>query len=329
MELSHLIDILLQPFQAFNLFDQWIHWFYLSTSVLIAYILFALRDKKNLKDPRFFAYCFPRKIYGHISSRVDVFYYVVKTIVFLLIVAPFIIQASFVSEFINSQLSAFFPMSHSEFIPIWFKFVLFNVGIILALDLCLFFSHMATHRIGMLWEFHKVHHSAQVLMPLTVYRMHLVDDFLALTLGALGTGTFQGVFTWLFGATPHQWIIGGLNMFFFLFYLFGYHLRHSHVWFSYGNFWNRIFISPAQHQIHHSKAKEHVDKNFGFLFAFWDGWWGSLVVPDKKMDLEFGLSHDEDREYQSVWKLFTLPFIKNVKRIGLIKSENEKSFLHP
>ena len=39
-------------------------------------------------------------------------------------------------------------------------------------DFAVFYFHLLQHRIPFLWELHKVHHSAEVLTPLTVYRLH-------------------------------------------------------------------------------------------------------------------------------------------------------------
>jgi sterol desaturase/sphingolipid hydroxylase (fatty acid hydroxylase superfamily) len=56
------------------------------------------------------------------------------------------------------------------------------------------------------------------------------------------------------------------------------HLRHTHVWISFGPFLESIFASPAQHQIHQSRAPRHVDKNFAQFFSFLDGMLGTLYV---------------------------------------------------
>ena len=56
----------------------------------------------------------------------------------------------------------------------------------------------------------------------------------------------------------------------------GSNLRHSHVGIQYWKWVEYIFISPAQHQLHHSIAKEHHDKNFGAALAIWDWLFGSL-----------------------------------------------------
>lgn len=65
------------------------------------------------------------------------------------------------------------------------------------------------------------------------------------------------------------------------------------VWLIYkhcGKFWSHIFISPAQHQIHHSLAHKHWDENYGEVFAIWDWAFGTLYVPETIEVLEFAFS---------------------------------------
>ena len=96
----------------------------------------------------------------------------------------------------------------------------------------------------------------------------------------------------LFGPTLKMIDIVGANMFVFAFNVLGSNLRHSHIWLSWGNCIEKIFLSPAQHQIHHSYAPEHIDKNFGTCFALWDKLAGSWVpaedTPEQR--LSFGLA---------------------------------------
>jgi hypothetical protein len=64
------------------------------------------------------------------------------------------------------------------------------------------------------------------------------------------------------------------------------------------------------HQIHHSCAERHVDKNFGLIFSCWDYLAGTLYVPGQKEDLKLGLKNEEHHEFKSVWALFVLPLKK-------------------
>src|SRR5262249_14456192 len=108
-----------------------------------------------------------------------------------------------------------------------------TAGDILALDAGLFLAHYLQHRVPALWEFHKTHHSAAVLMPITVFRMHPVDLWLNFQATGILLGLNAGVFAWLYGTSPSLLALNGINIVFFLFLVAGYHLRHSHVWVMY------------------------------------------------------------------------------------------------
>ena len=92
--------------------------------------------------------------------------------------------------------------------------------------------------------------------------------------------------------------------------LFGFHLRHSHVWLPYKGIWGKLFVSPAHHQLHHSVAVRHWDKNLGFVFAFWDWIFGTLYAVDKREKITFGMNGHEEPEYHSVRAMYLLPFVK-------------------
>jgi hypothetical protein len=102
----------------------------------------------------------------------------------------------------------------------------------------------------------------------------------------------------------------GLNALVFAYYLAGYNLRHSSVWLSYGRAMEQVLISPAQHQIHHSSDPRHADRNFGFIFACWDGLFGTLYVPQGRETLTFGITGGEAREFDSIRRLYFLPLAR-------------------
>jgi len=101
-----------------------------------------------------------------------------------------------------------------------------------------------------------------------------------------------------------------MNLVLFLFYFAGYNLRHSHIPLYYPDRLSRILISPAQHQVHHSNAPRHFDRNMGFMFAIWDRMAGTLYVPRRDEVLEFGLARGEEREFDSLARLYFLPVWK-------------------
>ena len=67
-------------------------------------------------------------------------------------------------------------------------------------------------------------------------------------------------------------------------------------------------MSPAQHHIHHSTAKEHIDKNFGVALSVWDWMFGSLSLSKNEDQLRFGLSGEQSFDYHSLKGLYLVPF---------------------
>lgn len=157
-------------------------------------------------------------------------------------------------------------------------------------DLSRFALHFSMHKSRWLWRFHRLHHSATTLTPLTLFRAHPVEMALYYSRGLLVFGLVSGVFIYLFGGRLTGLQILGVDALGFLFNLLGANLRHSNVWLSFGRY-ERWFISPAQHQVHHSAAREHRDRNFGTCLALWDRLCGSHVCTSHTPQaLKFGLA---------------------------------------
>jgi len=51
-----------------------------------------------------------------------------------------------------------------------------TAALFLAYELAYWTNHYASHRVPLLWEFHRVHHTAEVLTPVTNFRVHPVDS---------------------------------------------------------------------------------------------------------------------------------------------------------
>ena len=99
----------------------------------------------------------------------------------------------------------------------------------------------------------------------------------------------------------------GANVFVFIFNIMGANLRHSHVWWGWGQRIEQWFISPAQHQIHHSDNAIHFDRNLGSALAIWDRLFGTLVLSQHAGRITFGLGADAC-DHTSLSKLYLTPF---------------------
>jgi sterol desaturase/sphingolipid hydroxylase (fatty acid hydroxylase superfamily) len=112
-----------------------------------------------------------------------------------------------------------------------------------------------------------------------------------------------------FGAKPDPITLFGANFIFSIFHLLGANMRHSHIWLSFGPILERIIISPAQHQIHHSKAPRHWDRNYGEVFAIWDWLFGTLYLPGKEREIiEFGAVGDDTQAHPTLFAAYVQPF---------------------
>ena len=163
------------------------------------------------------------------------------------------------------------------------------------------------HKLPFLWEFHKIHHSATSLNPLTQYRIHPFELIINNIRSILIFGLVTGLFDYLSAHQIDKLVFLGVNIFHFIFLLLGANLRHSHVKLKYPKFLEYILISPFQHQIHHSDNPKHFNKNMGSKFAIWDWMIGSLVLSKSVGRISFGVDKD-DSKFDSLFKNLFNPF---------------------
>lgn len=286
---------------------------YIVSALLLAFLAYVAARRSSAG---FLRYCFPRSVFTHPSAMVDYGYFFVNKIGLTFLGGMLLLSATAVSAYVRPLLEAAYGGPGPGHEPTALAIGVLTVVFILAFDLGLFIAHYMQHKIPLLWQFHKVHHSAEVMTPITVYRMHPVDDILAAVLVGGLTGAVHGVFGFLYADGIAGFEVWKINVFLFLFYVFGYNLRHSHIWLAYPVWLSHFLVSPAQHQIHHSAEARHFDRNIAFMFAFWDWIAGTLYVPTEKEEFELGLDGGEHREFNSVWKLYYLPFKKAAALFG-------------
>jgi len=287
--------------------DERIYFPYLVSSVVIAILLF-VASNKTFKG--IWTYLFPYKRVFHISTANDVFLLVINHMLTVLLYVPFLFNAILLAYLISEEMNDLFGYSSlktaSTTAVVLYSVVFFVVG-----DLSRYLLHLLLHKIPFLWEFHKVHHSAEVLTPITVYRSHPIESLMFHLRGVVVGGLVSGIFLWLYPSSIDPYMIWGVHVGAFVFNLLGANLRHSHVWFSFGSILERVFISPAQHLIHHSNNPKHHNKNMGSELAIWDWMFKTLYITKGKEDLSFGVQ--ESAEHRNFFKLIVQPFVKAFK----------------
>ncbi|HEY0107777.1 MAG TPA: sterol desaturase family protein [Rhizomicrobium sp.] len=189
--------------------------------------------------------------------------------------------------------------------------LVYLAGWIVIYDFGIFFAHWGMHKSSLLWEFHKVHHSAEVLNPLTVFRQHPVDAIVLDFVPNFFVALFLVVFARWHQPGLYGYVVIGVSADCWLRLVGFQHLRHTHMPFYYPASLNRFLISPSAHQLHHSSEERHFDRNFGNILAIWDHLFGTYIAPSREDRYRLGLAGGEEREYRhAVHLLLLLPIVK-------------------
>jgi len=281
---------------------QRVFWLYILSAFLIAlvYMKFFPATLEEYKK---------RKIWSHRSALMDYKYFVLISLIKVVFILPLILSSKDVALwmmlFLHEQFGYIEALSLSKnAVVVLYTLTLFIVG-----DFTRYWLHRLLHRVPFLWKVHQVHHSAEVLNPLTFYRVHPIENILFGIRYAMSVGVITGIFIYLFGANIGLVQIVGANIFVFIFGLLGANLRHSHVPLRYGDSLEKIFISPYQHQLHHTV--EYSNTNFGGALALWDWMFHTLHREKIRVNLEYGLK--EKSSYNTVTQMLLQPFYTRKK----------------
>ena len=288
-------------------------WFalYLAASIAIGCVVYwvEMRHDPELKAQGLAGYLMPMHIYAHRSAVADYWFFAINKLLFALAFAGLIAVSSSSADVAGALLGAMAPSPNFQ-VPGWVAMPATTLLWAVAMDFGLWCGHYLLHKVPLLWEFHKVHHSAEVLTPLTAGRVHPVEDAMNILFSGAFGGIALALCRFLLGAQAQMFGVFQLNVLVVVFYLFGFHLRHSHIWLPYKGIWGKLFVSPAHHQLHHSVAQRHWDKNLGFVFAIWDWMFGTLYAVDRHESFAIGMNGHEEGEYHSVRAMYLLPFVK-------------------
>ena len=261
------------------------YWLYLISGFVIGLIT---TWKNKQKSHSLINNTFSKKYWFNHSCYTDYQWIFINQILKALIVLPLLATSLTVALYVNRVFMGSFGSGDFLYWPYQYVLIIFSVSLFIIEDFSRFIIHWLYHRIPFLWKFHSVHHSATVLTPLTLYRVHSVEYILNNCRGVFVVGVVSGVFMYCFDGAIGFAEVLGINLFNFLFNLAAANLRHSHVWISFG-YLEHLFISPAQHQIHHSREKIHFDKNFGSCLAIWDKLFNSWQTSTNNKVKRFGL----------------------------------------
>jgi len=289
----------------------------LFAALCVAMAFLMLRPRRAGRDIPLKVVCrvmLPRRLWRSPSGRTDFGFLILNGVLLGLILGFAVLSASVLAQSVRGGLVAAFGPAPALGVGPLAARVLSTVGLFLAYEVGYWTNHYLSHRVPILWEFHKVHHTAESLSPLTNFRVHPVDTLIFANFIAVFTGVTAGLLGYLLpGGQPFT--LWGHNLIFVVFLFVLIHLQHSHFWIAATGLLGRLIVSPAHHQLHHSDDPRHHDSNYGSCLAIWDWMFGTLVVPEKaRQTLTFGAGPKLQANH-TLFGTLGLPFVNAWRRV--------------
>lgn len=294
-----------------------VFWLYLLSSLVAAFLVYlAARSNESHSmhqdaEGSFLRFLFPQRVWSQKSAWLDLRYVFVQKVLFLSVfltatLAGFLLGFQWVSG--GRSIENVVSQEELTSVEDWGTGIVFMLILLISGDFIAWLIHYLQHKVPVLWQFHKVHHSAEVMHPISNFREHPVDNLFYNFFIGMGGGAATALAVRMFGIVPKVPSILGISALMFFFNFVAYNLRHSHVWLRWPGVWSAVFGSPAHHHVHHSRHPDHIDKNFAFIFPLWDAIFGTYLMPEDNRDVEFGITEGDDEGLDSILGLFLIPF---------------------
>jgi sterol desaturase/sphingolipid hydroxylase (fatty acid hydroxylase superfamily) len=291
-----------------------LYWPMLLLTAVIAILFWTFRKGRGAKDAdgrerpmSLLEYIVPKRIYTHPSARVDIWLYLldkgmmpVWVVLFLGSVAPFVERNTI------SAVHSMFGASPELTPSIPWRLAYGAVTVLIA-DMIFYFTHYMMHKTQIGWAIHKVHHSAQVLTPLTRPREHFIAGPIWALGPAIGLSISGGIFAWAFNGDITRVTVVNVGVFSMLYALNG-NFRHYHVSFRYPRWLEYWLQSPGMHHTHHSYLEKHWDTNLGLVTSIWDRIFGTLYIAERYEETPWGLAPKDQNEYSTLKDNLVTPF---------------------
>ncbi len=169
---------------------------------------------------------------------------------------------------------------------------------VLLLDYTLYLWHVLTHKVPMLWRFHRVHHADLDLDASTALRFHCIEMMLSVP--------WRAAQVLAIGVTPLTlWLWQTATLVAILFH-------HSNVKIPlYIERWLCcLIVTPRMHGIHHSMVHAETDANWSTIFAFPDYLHRTRKLNVPQQAVIIGVPAYRDPQELTLVKIMAMPFRK-------------------
>lgn len=210
-----------------------------------------------------------------------------------------------VLHFFYDHLTAFIPVSFQLLVQEqswWIQ----AIEVLLLSDFLIYWGHRLQHKVGFLWRFHKVHHSAKHLDWLAAHREHPLDSIY--TIGIINLPAV------LMGFPVET--IAGVIAFRGIWAIY----IHSNVRLPIGPL-KMLIGAPELHHWHHDLDRDAG--NYANISPVMDIIFGTYICPDKEPE-QFGIKEDFPQHYVGQLLLPLLPrrMGRKIVKLFVKKSKN-------
>jgi sterol desaturase/sphingolipid hydroxylase (fatty acid hydroxylase superfamily) len=281
--------------------------------------------KRNLPFKTLVRALFPRRLWQTRSGRNDMAWFALSVGGLSVAFGAAILAMPTVSGWTVGALTTVFGTYANLSPPQWLATCIVTGSLFLAYEFAYWLDHWAMHRFKWTWAFHQVHHSAESLSLLTIARVHPVETIGFYNLVALIMGATGGLMSYLFGAAASPATLFGTNALTMISAVLIGHLQHSHLWVTFGPRWGKYLLGPAHHQLHHSVAPEHHDRNFGNILTLFDRMFGTFAMPQQaRQPIRFGIeaAHFDP---QTIHGMTVRPFIEAWRALPFVERPCEEN----
>jgi len=180
--------------------------------------------------------------------------------------------------------------------PLWCEVLL----AVLLLDAAIYAQHVASHKLSILWRFHRVHHTDRDLDVTTGTRFHPIEI----------------VFSMLYKCAVVM-LLGPAALAVLLFEV----ILNASAMFNHANIKlplivdrnvRLLVVTPDMHRVHHSVISYETDSNYGFFLSIWDRLFKTYIdqPTDGHEAMSIGLSEHQTEQPSSFLWCLLLPFRK-------------------
>jgi sterol desaturase/sphingolipid hydroxylase (fatty acid hydroxylase superfamily) len=175
---------------------------------------------------------------------------------------------------------------------------------VMLLDYTLFIWHVLTHKIPLLWRFHKPHHVDLDLDASTALRFHFGELLLSVP--------WRAAQVRLIGVSPLALALWQtLTLVEILFHHSNVRLPHRLE-----RRICRFIVTPRMHGIHHSVVRGETDSNWSTIFSWPDFLHGTIRLNVLQDSVRIGVAGFQDPKQLTLGKVLAMPFIRQVEVEG-------------